>query len=69
MMKGRGGLCVAPAPHSKGTAMKKAMVVALSDEELLNLCRVIIYRDDAGALAFLDRFLAAHNDGSCVACL
>ena len=37
--------------------MKKALVVALSDEELLNLCRVIIDRDDAGALAFLDRHL------------
>jgi len=37
--------------------VKKALVVALSDDELLNLCRVIIDRDDAGALAFLDRHL------------
>jgi hypothetical protein len=37
--------------------MKKALVVALSDEELLDLGCGIIDRDKAGALAFFDRHL------------
>jgi regulator of sigma D len=37
--------------------MKKALVVPLSDEELLDLCRILIDHDEAGALAFLDQHL------------
>ncbi len=37
--------------------MKKALVIPLSDEELLDLCRILIDRDDAGALEFLNRHL------------
>ena len=37
--------------------MKKALVVALSDEELLDLGCVIIDRNEVGVLAFLDRHL------------
>jgi hypothetical protein len=38
--------------------MKRALVVALTDEELLELCRVLLDRDEAGALRFLDSHLA-----------
>lgn len=34
--------------------MKKSLTLVLSDEELLDLCCVLIDRDEAGALAFLD---------------
>jgi len=37
--------------------MKKALVVPLTDEELLDLCRVIIDRDAGGALEFVNRHL------------
>ena len=37
--------------------MKKALVVPLSDEELLDLCRILIDHDEAGALVFLDQHL------------
>ncbi len=37
--------------------MKKALVVPLTDEELLDLCRVIIDRDAEGALEFVNRHL------------
>jgi hypothetical protein len=36
--------------------MKKALVVPLSDEELLELCRIILDEDEKGAL----RFAAGH---------
>lgn len=32
--------------------MKKALVVPLSDEELLDLCRIILDEDEGGALRF-----------------
>ena len=37
--------------------MKKALVVPLSDEELLDLYCILIDRDEAGALEFLNRHL------------
>jgi hypothetical protein len=37
--------------------MKRALVVALTDEELLELCRVLLDRDEKGALRFLDAHL------------
>ncbi len=37
--------------------MKKAIVVPLDDEELLDLCRIIMDRDAEGALEFLSRHL------------
>jgi len=37
--------------------MKKALVVPLTDEELLDLCRIIIDRDAEGALEFVNRHL------------
>ncbi len=37
--------------------MKKGLTLVLSDEELLDLCRVIIDRDAEGALKFVDRHL------------
>ena len=37
--------------------MKKALVVALSDEELLDLCRILLDRDEKDALRFLDEHL------------
>jgi len=37
--------------------MKKGLTLLLSDEELLNLCRILIDRDEGGALAFLERHL------------
>jgi len=37
--------------------MKEALVIPLSDEELLDLYRILIDRDETGALAFLDRHL------------
>lgn len=39
--------------------MKKALVVPLSDTELVELYRILIDGDEAGALAFLDRHLKA----------
>lgn len=38
--------------------VKRALVVALTDEELLELCRVLLDRDEEGALRFLDLHLA-----------
>jgi len=37
--------------------MQKALVVPLSDEELLELCRILLDRDEEGALQFLDEHL------------
>jgi len=37
--------------------MKKALALSLTEEELLDLCRVLIDRDEAGALGFLDQHL------------
>jgi hypothetical protein len=37
--------------------MKKALVVALSDEELLDLCRIILDKDAEGALQFVEKHL------------
>jgi hypothetical protein len=37
--------------------MKKGLTLVLSDEELLDLCRILMDRDEAGALAFLDQHL------------
>ncbi|MGQ9494293.1 MAG: hypothetical protein ACUVR2_11135 [Anaerolineae bacterium] len=37
--------------------MKKALVVPLSDEELLELCRILLDRDEKSALQFLDEHL------------
>jgi hypothetical protein len=37
--------------------MKKGLTLVLSDEELLDLCRVLMDQDAAGALAFLDQHL------------
>jgi len=38
-------------------AMKKALVVPLTDEELLDLCRILLDRDEQDALRFLDEHL------------
>ncbi len=38
-------------------AMKKGLTIVLTDEELLDLCRIILDRDAEGALAFLDQHL------------
>ena len=40
--------------ESRGYAMQKSLVIVLSDQELLDLYRVLIDRDADGALAFLD---------------
>lgn len=37
--------------------MRKGLTLVLSDEELLDLCRVIIDRDAEGALEFVSRHL------------
>lgn len=37
--------------------MKKGLTVLLTDEELVDLCRIILDRDAEGALEFLDRHL------------
>jgi hypothetical protein len=37
--------------------MKKGLTLVLSDEELLDLCRILMDRDEAGALVFLDQHL------------
>lgn len=37
--------------------MKKGLTLILSDEELLDLCRIILDRDAEGALEFLSRHL------------
>jgi len=37
--------------------MKKALVVPLTDEELLELCRIILDRDAEGALQFVEKHL------------
>lgn len=37
--------------------MKKGLTLVLSDEELLDLCRILMDRNEAGAIAFLDRHL------------
>jgi len=37
--------------------MKKGLMLLLSDEDLLDLFRILIDRDEAGALAFLDQHL------------
>ncbi|MGA9350484.1 MAG: hypothetical protein WBW48_17015 [Anaerolineae bacterium] len=38
-------------------AMKKVLVVPLTDEELLDLCRILLDRDEQDALRFLDEHL------------
>lgn len=35
--------------------MKKGLTLLLSEEELVDLCRILIDRDEIGALLFLDR--------------
>jgi hypothetical protein len=35
----------------------KGLTLVLSDEELLDLCRILLDGDEAGALAFLDQHL------------
>lgn len=42
--------------------MKKSLSIVLSDEELLDLCRILIDRDEEGALAFLDQYLKKKVD-------
>jgi hypothetical protein len=37
--------------------MKKGLTLVLSDEELVDLCRILMDQDEAGAFAFLDRHL------------
>ncbi len=37
--------------------MKRGLTVVLTDDELLDLCRIIMDRDAEGALEFLDRHL------------
>ncbi len=37
--------------------MKKALVIPLTDEELLDLCRIILDRDAEGAMQFMERHL------------
>ena len=37
--------------------MKKALVVTLSDDELIDLCRIVLDRDAEGALEFVTRHL------------
>jgi len=37
--------------------MKKALVVPLTDEELLDLCRILLDRDEEDALHFLEQHL------------
>ena len=37
--------------------MKHGLVIPLDDEELLHLYRILVDRDEAGALAFLDQHL------------
>jgi len=37
--------------------MKRALVVPLTDEELLDLCRILLDRDEKDALRFLDEHL------------
>jgi hypothetical protein len=37
--------------------MKKALLVTLTDAELLELCRILLDRDEAAALHFLDEHL------------
>ena len=37
--------------------MKKALVVPLTDEELLDLCRIILDEDAEGALEFVKKHL------------
>jgi hypothetical protein len=37
--------------------VKKGLTLILSDEELLDLCRILMDRDEVGALAFLDSHL------------
>lgn len=52
-----GGL-IACVPESKvDETMKKALTIVLSDVELQELYRVILDRDEKGALTFLDRHL------------
>ena len=42
--------------------MKKALVVPLGDEELLDLCRIILDKDEGGALQFLEKHLKKKLD-------
>jgi hypothetical protein len=37
--------------------MKKALLVALTDQELLELCRILLDWDEVAALHFLDEHL------------
>lgn len=43
--------------NGKGLTMKKSIVLALTDEELQDLYRVLIDRDAGEALRFLDQHL------------
>jgi len=42
--------------------MKKVLVVPLDDEQLLELCRILLDRDERGALQFLDEHLKKPAD-------
>jgi hypothetical protein len=37
--------------------MKKTMMMALTDEQVVELCRVLLDRDEEGALRFLEEHL------------
>lgn len=37
--------------------MKKGLTIVLTDDELLDLCRIILDRDAEGALAFVEKHL------------
>ena len=41
----------------RSTVMKRALVLVLTDEELLELCRITLDRDAQAALQFLDEHL------------
>lgn len=43
--------------QNRGRLVKHGLVIPLDDEELLHLYRILVDRDEAGALAFLDQHL------------
>ena len=60
----KAGVAVVVAPArtkarlgTRNVAMKKSVVLSLTDEELQDLYRVLIDRDAEGALRFLDQHL------------
>jgi hypothetical protein len=42
--------------------MKRALVVPLDDEQLFELCRILLDRDEPGALQFLNEHLKKRAD-------